>query len=129
MKTQIASFISTTSLHCIQLKHLRLFLSCLNLTIEKIINLFFCVGVSKMNVLEFIVRQRWLFAIFLLPISFFYDIFWYLRSKFVLWSGSAPSKHKERVQRVQKQVQKYILIHLDSRGKRWVGGESLFLGF
>ena len=25
-----------------------------------------------MNVLEFVVRQRWLFAIFLLPISFFY---------------------------------------------------------
>jgi delta24-sterol reductase len=57
-----------------------------------------------MKVLEFIVRQRWLFAIFLLPISFLYDIFWYIRSKFVLWAGSAPSKHKERVQRVQKQV-------------------------
>ena len=57
-----------------------------------------------MNVLEFIVRQRWLFAIFLLPISFFYDIFWFLRSKFVLWMGSAPSKHKERVLKVQKQV-------------------------
>lgn len=57
-----------------------------------------------MNVLEFVVRQRWLFAIFLLPISFFYDIFWFLRSKFVLWMGSAPTKHKERVLKVQKQV-------------------------
>ena len=62
-----------------------------------------------MNVLEFIVRQRWLFAIFLLPISFFYDIFWFLRSKFVLWMGSAPSKHKERVLKVQKQVKPMTL--------------------
>jgi len=56
------------------------------------------------KILEFIVTQRWLFAIFLLPISFFYDIFWYLRSKWVLFVGSAPRKHQERVNFVQKQV-------------------------
>ena len=56
------------------------------------------------KILEFIVSQRWLFAIFLLPISFFYDIFWYLRSKWVLFVGSAPRKHQERVNFVQKQV-------------------------
>ena len=56
------------------------------------------------TLLEFIVSQRWLFAIFLLPISFFYDIFWYLRSKWVLYQGSAPRKHQERVDFVQKQV-------------------------
>jgi delta24-sterol reductase len=60
-----------------------------------------------MNVLEFVVRQRWLFAIFLLPISFFYDIFWFIRSKVVLWMGSAPAKHQERVEKVQKQVRFY----------------------
>jgi len=56
------------------------------------------------KLLEFVVSQRWLFAIFLLPISFFYDIYWFLRSKWVLWQGSAPRKHAERVQFVQKQV-------------------------
>ena len=56
------------------------------------------------SLLEFIVSQRWLFAIFLLPISFFYDIYWYLRSKWVLYQGSAPRKHQERVDFVQKQV-------------------------
>jgi len=56
------------------------------------------------TLLEFIVSQRWLFAIFLLPISFFYDIYWYLRSKWVLYQGSAPRKHQERVDFVQKQV-------------------------
>ena len=53
---------------------------------------------------NFIVQNRWLFAIFLLPISFFYDVYWYLRSKWVLFCGSAPGKHKERVEFVQKQV-------------------------
>lgn len=56
------------------------------------------------RILEFIVSQRWLFALFLLPISFLYDIYWFLRSKWVLFRGSAPRKHKERVEFVQKQV-------------------------
>ena len=54
--------------------------------------------------LEFIVAQRWLFAIFLLPISFIYDIYWYLTCKWILFKGSAPGKHQERVEFVQKQV-------------------------
>ena len=54
--------------------------------------------------LEFIVKQRWLFAIFLLPISFLYDIYWYLRSKWILFMGSAADKHQEKVDFVQKQV-------------------------
>ena len=57
-----------------------------------------------MYLANFIVHNRWLFAIFLLPISFFYDMYWYLRSKWVLFCGSAPGKHKERVEFVQKQV-------------------------
>ena len=54
--------------------------------------------------LEFIAKQRWLFAIFLLPISFLYDIYWYLRSKWILFRGSAADKHQEKVDFVQKQV-------------------------
>ena len=54
--------------------------------------------------LEFIAKQRWLFAIFLLPISFLYDIYWYLRSKWILFMGSAAGKHQEKVDFVQKQV-------------------------
>ena len=54
--------------------------------------------------LEFIIKHRWLFAIFLLPISFVYDVYWYLRSKWVLFMGSAPRKHQERLEFVQKQV-------------------------
>lgn len=60
--------------------------------------------------LEFFVSQRWLFALFLLPISFFYDIYWYLRSKWVLFNGSAPRKHKERVEFVQQQVRDWQKI-------------------
>jgi len=56
------------------------------------------------KILQFLVSQRWIFAIFLLPISFWYDIYWYLRSKWVLFTGSAPGKHQERVNFVQKQV-------------------------
>ena len=56
------------------------------------------------KILQFIMKQRWLFAIFLLPIGFCYDIFWYFRSKWVLFMGSAPRKHQERVDFVQKQV-------------------------
>jgi len=54
--------------------------------------------------MEFLVRQRWLFALCLLPISFLYDIYWFLRSKWVLFRGSAPRKHQERVKFVQRQV-------------------------
>ena len=56
------------------------------------------------SVLQFLITQRWIFAIVLLPISFFYDIFWYFRAKWVLFNGSAPKKHQERVNFVQKQV-------------------------
>ena len=56
------------------------------------------------SLMGFLVSQRWLFAIFLLPISFCYDVYWFLRSKVVLFMGSAPRNHKERVEFVQKQV-------------------------
>jgi delta24-sterol reductase len=60
--------------------------------------------------LEFIVGQRWLFAILLLPISFVYDVYWCLRSKYILFRGSAPSKHQEHVDFVQKQVLDWQII-------------------
>ena len=57
-----------------------------------------------MGLLSFLVSNRFILAIWLLPASLVYDVFWYLRSQFILWLGSAPKKHKERVEHVQKQV-------------------------
>ena len=54
--------------------------------------------------LEFIINIRWLFALFFLPISFIYNVYWYLRSKWILFMGSAPRKHQERLEHVQRQV-------------------------
>ena len=42
--------------------------------------------------------------LFILPLAFFYDIAWWVRCKIVLWMGSSPEKHKERVEHVQQQV-------------------------
>ena len=57
-----------------------------------------------MGLVEFIMLNRWLITVWLLPLSFVYDIFWALRAKYVLWRGSCPKKHQERVEYVQKQV-------------------------
>ena len=57
-----------------------------------------------MGLLSFMVSNRWIMAVWLLPISFLYDCFWYLRAQWVLYQGSAPAKHGERVKYVQKQV-------------------------
>lgn len=58
----------------------------------------------KMSLLSFLVTNRWILALWLLPASLVYDVFWCLRGWIVLWLGSAPRKHKERVEYVQKQV-------------------------
>ncbi|TRY79718.1 hypothetical protein TCAL_01985 [Tigriopus californicus] len=57
-----------------------------------------------MGLKEFLLGNRWVLAVWLLPISFIYDLIWYVRSKYVFWAGSAPKKHDERVKYVQKQV-------------------------
>ncbi|XP_042214180.1 delta(24)-sterol reductase-like [Homarus americanus] len=59
--------------------------------------------------LEFLlVHYRWVIVIFfLLPASFFYDIYYYSRSWIVFKLSSAPQHHGRRVQEVQKQVREW----------------------
>ena len=56
-----------------------------------------------------VVHYRWVFVIlFLLPISFLYDIFWLLRVKYQeLTRRSAPQKHRERVAAVCAQIEQW----------------------
>lgn len=58
------------------------------------------------NVLEYILtHHRDIFAtVFLLPISTLFEVYMYLHQQISLYIFSAPAKHNERVQYVQKQV-------------------------
>ena len=51
-----------------------------------------------------IVHYRFIFVMFLLPVSFLYDIWFYTRNKIVFAMSSAPTKHKEKVLGIQRQV-------------------------
>ena len=53
------------------------------------------------------VHYRWIFVMFLLPVSFLYDIMFYLRNWIVFKLSSAPKKHLQKVQNVQKQVRNW----------------------
>ena len=53
------------------------------------------------------VHYRWIFVMFLLPVSFLYDIIFYLRNWIVFKLSSAPKKHLQKVQTVQRQVKKW----------------------
>ena len=55
-----------------------------------------------------IIHYRWVFVMFLLPLSFLYDIYHAFRSFIVFKLNSAPSKHLQKVQKVQKQVRNWI---------------------
>jgi delta24-sterol reductase len=44
---------------------------------------------------------------FVLPMSLIFDVFFYLRSQFILWSNSAPGLHDLRVQNIQEQVRQW----------------------
>jgi len=54
-----------------------------------------------------IVHYRWIFVMFLLPVSLCYDIYHFVRSYVVFQMNSAPSQHVEKVKSVQKQVQEW----------------------
>jgi len=55
-----------------------------------------------------LINYRWVFVcFFLLPISFFYDIWLYFRNWFVFKLSSAPQQHDRKVRSVQKQVQSW----------------------
>ncbi|RQM25304.1 hypothetical protein B5M09_000915 [Aphanomyces astaci] len=52
-----------------------------------------------------LINYRWVFVcFFLLPLSFVYDILYYLRNRVIFYANSAPNKHAERVRAVQEQV-------------------------
>lgn len=105
----------------------------------------------KLGTLEYIlIHYRWVFVcLFLLPVSFFYDIWLYFRNWIVFRLNSAPQQHHLKVQNVQKQVRfvffflvyvrkyqcfdfrsttgsnlagKCQCVRLDRGGKRWVLG-------
>ncbi|CAL4063547.1 unnamed protein product, partial [Meganyctiphanes norvegica] len=55
----------------------------------------------------FLVHYRWVLVVFfLLPMSFFYDIYYYTRSWIIFKLSSAPREHVKRVKEVQEQVLK-----------------------
>jgi len=57
-----------------------------------------------------IVHYRFVFVMFLLPVSCVYDLWFYTRSKIVFALSSAPTKHREKVAQVQQQVKEYQSI-------------------
>jgi len=54
-----------------------------------------------------IIHYRWVFVLFLLPLSCLYDLYFYTRSWIVFSLNSAPAKHQEKVQIIQKQIREY----------------------
>lgn len=54
-----------------------------------------------------LIHYRWIFVIFLLPVSLVYDALLYVRSWVVFQLSSAPSKHAAKVQNVSKQVRDF----------------------
>ena len=51
-----------------------------------------------------IIHYRWVFVMFLLPVSLCYDVYTAVRTYIVFKMNSAPTKHLQKVKEVQKQV-------------------------
>ena len=51
-----------------------------------------------------IINYRWVFVMFLLPISLCYDMYYATRSFIIFKLNSAPKKHLEKVRNVQNQI-------------------------
>ena len=63
---------------------------------------------DKDSVVEhIIVNYRWVFVMFLLPLSLCYDIYHYARSFIVFKLNSAPKQHLKKVAKIQAQVRKW----------------------
>lgn len=53
----------------------------------------------------FLIDYRWIFVcVFLLPMSFLYNLFSYVRNVLIIQLNSAPRAHDEKVRKVQRQV-------------------------
>ncbi|XP_076057489.1 delta(24)-sterol reductase-like [Oratosquilla oratoria] len=63
-----------------------------------------------MTWLEYIlIHYRWVIVVlFLLPVSFFYDLWYYARSWVIFQLNSAPGSHSQKVREVQRQVREWI---------------------
>lgn len=60
-----------------------------------------------------LINYRWIFVcLFLLPLSFIYDLLFYVRNWIIFKLTSAPKQHANKVKHVQKQVREWA-----SRGK------------
>ena len=53
------------------------------------------------------INYRWVFVIFLLPVSFLFDVWFYTRSKIIFALNSAPTAHEKKVKGIQKQIREY----------------------
>lgn len=52
-----------------------------------------------------LIDYRWIVACFLLlPASFLYDLYFYVRNAIIFHLNTAPSAHDERVRKIQRQV-------------------------
>ena len=54
-----------------------------------------------------IIHYRWVFVMFLLPVSLIYDIYIAVRSFVIFKLNSAPKQHLEKVRKVQGQVREW----------------------
>ncbi|KAK9871159.1 hypothetical protein WA026_011440 [Henosepilachna vigintioctopunctata] len=63
-----------------------------------------------------LINYRWVFVcLFLLPVSFFFDAWMYLRNYIVFKLNSAPLLHDKKVQYVQKQIQDWNKIEKQNK--------------
>lgn len=61
---------------------------------------------------EILCNYRWVFVcLFLLPISFVYNLFYYIRNKIIFKLSSAPRNHDAKVKKIQKQVRFFKLLN------------------
>ncbi len=64
---------------------------------------------STESLLEYVlVHYRWVFVMFLLPVSLVYDLAYYARNWIVFKLSSAPRRHAEKVRKVQAQVRRRV---------------------
>lgn len=77
--------------------------------IEKSINMVLTQPKTLLDRILFwvLINNRWIFVLFLLPISVVYNFYFYFRNWLVFKLNSAPNKHDEKVRNVQSQVRKW----------------------
>lgn len=60
-------------------------------------------GESLMEIL--LIDHRWIIVCFLLlPLSFLYNLYFYIRNIIIFYMNSAPAAHDEKVRKIQRKV-------------------------